>query len=141
MGRQQLIMEYPPKTWVCPGCGKKHSKPHYSLPDQIDYSIRPGETGRILFNRRDKKDQLSEDTFIDNSKPSWGEQIDEEGNQRPIFCPHCGYENDVLMVIRMGELPDLVDRFFMETKFKKIPKTWRKIIGRFLDWYKRRQEQ
>lgn len=140
MGRQQLMM-YPPKgTWICPGCGHKHTKPHYSLPGQIDYTKKPGDPGRILFNRRDKNDYLATDTPIKNDMPSHGDAFDEEGYQKPLYCSHCGYEDDFIVILRIGDLPDLIDRFFAETKFKRIPKTWRSILSRFLDWYRRRQE-
>ena len=138
MGRQELIQEYPPKKWVCPTCGKQHSKPHYSLPDQIDYTKKPGEKGRILFNRRDKNDDLADDTPIDKSFPSRGEQFDEAGFQRPLFCPHDGYEDDWTVLIRMGDLPDLVDRFFEEEDVDP-KKTWRKLLNQFLTWLRRRK--
>ena len=140
MGRQELIQEYPPKNWECPNssCGKKHSKPHYSVPGQIDYTKKPGETGRILFNRRKSQDDsLSLDTPINKSKPMKGEQITEDGIQRPLYCPHCGYEDEIEVVIRMGELPDLVDRFFKEESVDP-KKTWRKLLSQFLGWYRKR---
>ena len=138
MGRQELIQEYPPKNWVCPSCGKKHSKPHYSVPDQLDYTKKAEESGRILFNRRDKNDQLATDTPIEHSKPMNGEQFDEDGFQRPLFCPHCGYEDEWTVVIRMGDLPDLVDRFFKEEDVDP-KKTWRKLLNQFLGWIRKRE--
>ena len=104
---------------------------------QIDYSKKPGEKGRILFNRRGKDDQLTNDTPMDSSKPEKGEQLDEIGTQRPLFCPHCGYEDEIEVVIRMGELPDLVDRFFKEESVDP-KKTWRKLLSQFLGWYRKR---
>ncbi len=140
MGRQELIQEYPPTSWVCPRCGHKHTKAHYSLPGQLDYTIEPDKPGRILFNRRKKDtDSLSDDTPIDNSKPSRGEQFDDDGFQRPIFCPHCGYEDDWTMVIRTAELPGLIDRFFLESDIDP-PETWKKILGKFIDWMKKRTQ-
>jgi len=138
VGRQQLIQTYPPDSWVCPGCGKEHSKPHYALPDQIDHTKRPGEKGRILFNRRNKDDRLATDTPIDKSKPMKGEPLDEDGHPRPIACPHCCFEADVIVLVRAGELPDLVDRFLEEEGIESR-KSFRELLGDFLGWLKRRQ--
>lgn len=139
MGRQELILTYPPEAWICPNpeCNHKHSKAHYSLPGQIDYSKKPGEKGRILFNRRNKEDQLATDTPIDYSLPDRGEPFDEEGCPRPLFCPHCGYEDDVVIVIRTGELPNIIERFFKQANYKRIPETWRKVLSEFHGWLKR----
>lgn len=139
MGKQGLIQEYPPKNWVCPICGHEHTKPHYSLPGQIDYTVKPDNEGRILFNRRNKNDQLATDTPIDDSKPSKGEQFDDEGFQRPLFCPHCGYEDDWTVIIRTADLPSLIDRFFIENDVDP-KKTWKRILGQFVDWMKRRTQ-
>lgn len=140
MGKQELIQEYPPKDWVCPKCGHKHSKPHYSLPGQIDYTVKPDTPGRILFNRRKKDgDTLSDDTPIDLTKPSKGEQFDEDDFQRPLFCPHCGYEDDWEVLIRTAELPGLIDRFFQENDIDP-KKTWQKLLNEFVAWMKRRTQ-
>ena len=140
MGRQDLIQEYPPKTWVCPECGHKHTKAHYSLPGQIDYTVEPANPGRILFNRRKKDtDSLAGDTPIDKSKASKGEQFDDAGFQRALFCPHCGYEDDWEILIRTAELPGLVERFFLENDVDP-KKSWAKILGKFIDWMKKRTQ-
>ena len=139
MGKQELIQAYPPQSWVCPvsTCGHKHTKPHYSLPGQIDYSVEPDKPGRILFNRRKKDgDSLSDDTPIDHSKPMKGEQFDEAGFQRPLYCSHCGYEDSWEIMIRTAELPGLIDRFFLENNVDP-KKTWAKILGQFIDWMKK----
>ncbi len=125
---------------MCPECGHKHTKPHYSLPGQLDHTIDPAKPGRILFNRRKKNtDSLADDTPIDNTKASKGEQFDEDGFQRALFCPHCGYEDSWEILIRTAELPGLIDRFFLENDIDP-PKTWKKILGQFIDWMKRRTE-
>ena len=96
-----LIQEYPPPNWVCPSCGKKHSKAHYSVPGQIDPDKNPGEPGRVLFNRRKARaNELSLDTPIDHSKPMKGEPLDENGLPRGIYCPHCGYEDKLEVMVK-----------------------------------------
>ena len=133
MGKDEA--SYPPKKgkWGCPGCDKKHSKPHYSVPGQIDYEKKPGEPGRILFNRRKAyNDSLSEDTPIDKSLPMRGEQLDEETYQRPLYCPHCGWEDTFIVIIRNGDLPGLVDRFMKERQ--KGHKTLKEHFNEFLKW-------
>lgn len=138
MGSQRLIQEYPPKSWICPTCGKEHSKAHYSLPGQLDYTKKPNAEGRILFNRRKSRDNsLSDDTPIDKAQPSKGEQLDEEGIQRPLYCPHCGYEDEIEVVVRMGELPGLLDTFFQEEGVDP-KKTWVKLLNQFMTWLKKR---
>ena len=135
----QLIAEYPPKSsWICPSCGKEHSKPHYSVPGQLDYTKKPTEKGRILFNRRTKFDDLSNDTPIDKDKPMKGEQFDGADIQRPLYCPHCGWEDEVLVVLRMGELPDLIDQFFAEVGMDP-KKTWKRLLVEFLSWFRKRE--
>lgn len=138
MGRQRTIQTYPPESWVCPGCGKEHSKPHYSVEGQIDYTKQPGEEGRVLFNRRDKNDQLAADTPIDRSKPMKGESSDAEGNPHAIYCAHCGFEADVIVLVRAGELPDIIDRFLEEEGIEPR-KNLRELLSDFLDWLRRRQ--
>lgn len=138
MGRQQLIREYPPNNWICPGCGRQHSKSHYAVEGQIDYTKKPGEEGRVLFNRRNKDDRLATDTPIDESKPMKGEPLDSEGNPQPIYCAHCGFEADVIVLVRVGELPDMVDRF-LEEEGIEARRTPRELLSDFLDWLKRRQ--
>jgi len=137
LSRQRTIQTYPPESWVCPGCGHEHSKPHYAVKGQIDETKQPSEKGRILFNRRNKHDRLADDTPIDYSKPMKGEPK-ENGIERSIFCPHCGFEADVIVLVRAGELPDLVDRFLEEEGIEPR-KSLRELLGDFLGWLKRRQ--
>jgi len=134
----QLIQTYPPENWICPDCGHEHSKPHYSVPGQIDYTKKPGKSGRILFNRRDKNDELATDTPIDQSKPMKGEPK-EDGIERPLFCPHCGFETDATILIRVGELPSKIDRFFQEEGIDP-KKSWRKLLNDFVNWLKKRED-
>jgi len=137
LDRQRTIQTYPPESWVCPGCGKKHSKPHYSVEDQIDRTKKSGEKGRIRFNRRNKHDQLADDTPIDHSKPMKGEPK-ENGIERSIFCPHCGFEAEIVVLVRAGELPNLVDRFLEEEGIEPR-KSLRELLSDFLNWLKKRK--
>ena len=85
---------YPPKGWECPGCGKKHKAPHYALPDQLDHHKGPSKKGRVIYNRRLKNDGLDYSMKVDSSMPHTGSQFDDDGYQRPIMCPHCGWEDN-----------------------------------------------
>ena len=137
MGRQ-LIQTYPPENWVCPGCGKEHSKPHFAHEGQIDRGKKPGEPGRILFNRRKKDDSLDHSMEV---RDLLDEVLayDEEGNPRDLTCPHCGYTADATILIRVGELPSKVDRFFQEEGIDP-KKSWRKLLNDFVNWLKKRED-
>jgi len=102
---------YPPKSWECPGCGKSHKGPHYSLPGQINYKKKPSDKGRVVFNRRLKDDRLDSGTKIKAGVPNEGDSFDDEGFQRPLFCPHCGWEDEWLVIKRTGKLRSLIDQF------------------------------
>lgn len=101
----------PEGTWTCPGCEHIHKAPHYTHPGQVDYSKRPTEKGRITFNRRQKDDNLDYDTSIKNDLLGEPDPFDEEGYQKPLFCPHCGWEQDWLIIKRTGPLRSLIDQF------------------------------
>lgn len=99
--------EYPPDRWKCPselgGCGKEHSKPHYEWPGQVDRSLTPGTEGRVKFNRIGKNEALDIITpvkkrLLDKQAPGQ----DETGNPKPLFCPHCGYTHEGILLIKMG---------------------------------------
>lgn len=96
---------FPPNRWECPqdmgGCGKTHSKPHFPWPKQIDLSKKPGEVGRIKFNRLDKTDRLAYDTkvikkYVDKEAP----MEDKKGSLQPLFCPHCGFTLDGIVLVK-----------------------------------------
>lgn len=101
----------PTGKWDCPGCGKTHSGPHYSHPGQVDYSISPGNPGRVKFNRRKKDDSLDESCPVDYNYMDEPSEVDEEGYQKPLFCPHCGWEQDWLVINRIGARRGLIDQF------------------------------
>lgn len=139
MGRQQLIQTYPPENWVCPGCGKEHSKPHFAHEGQIDRGKKPGEPGRILFNRRKKDDSIDHSMEVRDGLPDEAPAYDEEGNPRDLTCPHCGYTTDATILIRVGELPSKIDRFFQEEGIDP-KKSWRKLLNDFVNWLKKRED-
>ena len=85
---------YPPKKWKCPGCGKDHKAPHYAHPGQINYDLKPGVVGRVDFNRRSKDDTLDYSREVNPNLPREANRLDSGGYQRPIFCPHCGWEDE-----------------------------------------------
>ncbi len=138
MGRQ-LIQTYPPENWVCPGCGKEHSKPHFAHEGQIDRGKKPGEPGRILFNRRKKDDSLDHSMEVRDGLLDEVPAYDEEGNPRDLTCPHCGYTTDATVLIRVGELPSKIDRFFQEEGIDP-KKSWRKLLNDFVNWLKKRED-
>lgn len=140
MGRQELIMEYPPQDWVCPGCGKSHKKPHYAHEGQIDPEKKPGEAGRVRFNRRKQDDSLDTSMEVREGLPAEAPAMDEDGYPRDLICPHCGYRTEIEILVRTGELPSKVDRFFLEGGYKKIPQTWRKLLSDFFNWLKNRED-
>lgn len=136
MGRQELIMEYPPKDWICPSCGKSHKRPHYAHEGQIDPDKKAGEEGRVRFNRRKKDDSLDRSMEVREGLPAEAPAIDENGNPRSLACPHCGFVAETIVLVRTGELPSLTDRFFTEIDRKEIPASWRRIVDRFFKFLK-----
>lgn len=101
MGRkskQEFV--YPPSSWRCPTCSKEHSKPHYKFPGQIDYSKKPGEEGRVVFNRTDKDGYRKGDTPYKAEYGETGSAVNEHGLPNPIFCSHCGFEDNVTYIVK-----------------------------------------
>jgi len=129
--------DYAVGRWQCPECNKKHSKPHFALAEQIDYGRRPGEKGRVLFNRRQKDDMLDYSNPIRDDVPSNGEPFDEEGFQRPLYCPHCGFEDEWIIIKRIGDLPGLVEQFLEIMNGKGLSET--ELLYQFLGWLKGRK--
>lgn len=109
-----LITEYPPQEWICPECGKEHKGPHWAHEGQIDYDKKPTEIGRVKWNRRKQDDSLDRSMEVKEGYPKTGPKVDEEGNPRALYCPHCGFEAEQIVVVRKGELPDLIDKFLLE---------------------------
>lgn len=86
--------------WKCPKCKKEHSKPHYAYRDQIDYSKKPLEEGRVKFNRAETySDALKGDTEFKANLPPTGDEKTRKGDDRGLFCSHCGFEQEVIVCI------------------------------------------
>ncbi len=96
---------FPPNRWECPksmgGCGKVHNKPHFPWPNQVDLSKKPGDIGRVQFNRSDDGDNLKGDTktikkYIGKQAPMY----DKDGVLQPLFCPHCGWTQEGIVLVK-----------------------------------------
>jgi hypothetical protein len=98
---------FPPKRWVCDpaqdGCGKEHSKPHFEWPGQIDRTKKPGEEGRVVFNRiKDEKVDVHmpvNPDLVDKEAP----MLDEKGHPKPLMCPHCGATQEGIVLIKTAK--------------------------------------
>jgi len=94
-------VEFPPRSWKCPSCGKEHSKPRFPFSDQLDLTKKAGETGRILFNRVGKDDRLKIDTPIkEKFKDKQGSMYNKDGSLNSLFCPHCGFTVDGVVLAK-----------------------------------------
>ncbi len=94
---------YPPRDWLCPSCGKYHTKPHFAFPGQVDKKHRPGVEGRVKFNREGADmscDDDKRDTPIKVMKEATGNQFKQDGNHRQLFCPHCGWLDDIICIVK-----------------------------------------
>ena len=90
--------------WTCPECGHKHSKPHFSFKGQIDKKIKPNMVGRIKdkFNREGKDgENLTCEEYI--KKNGTGDEKDKDGNQKPLFCYHCGWEDLLIYINKVNK--------------------------------------
>ena len=91
------------KDWQCPvpECGKKHSKPHYAFPDQVDLTRKPLESGRVLYGREEGKDTYYCDSGKDGKLiKGTGPDTDIDGRPAGLFCPHCGWIEDMVIIIK-----------------------------------------
>ncbi len=100
------LQVYAEGKWKCPECGHTHSKSHHSLPGQINYKKKADQKGRVVYNRRHKDDTLDKETKIKRDVPSKGDRFDEDGYQRALYCPHCGYEDEFITLKKVGKLPE-----------------------------------
>jgi len=96
---------YPPRDWICVSCKKFHTKPHYAFSGQIDYSKQPKEPGRVKFNREGSQMDCSgndkHDTPYKEMKESTGNSTKKNGGHTPLFCPHCGWEEEIINIIKV----------------------------------------
>lgn len=91
------------KSWLCPEptCAKHHSKPHYAFPDQVDLTKKPMEEGRVLYGREDGKGYPQCDIGKDGKMiKGTGPDIDIDGYPAGLFCPHCGWIEDNLVIVK-----------------------------------------
>jgi len=95
---------YPPRDWTCPECMKFHSKPHFMYEGQIDFSKKCKEEGRVKFNREGSQmscdDPKKYDSPIKVMKESTGNQFGRTGKHRPLFCPHCGWVDTIINIVK-----------------------------------------
>ena len=86
--------------WTCPSCQHKHTKPHFAFPKQVDHKKEAGVVGRIRdkFSREGKDDTGSCDDYI--KKYGTGPVEDQHGKQNPLFCPHCGWLDDLIHITK-----------------------------------------
>ena len=93
---------FPPRDWSCPICNKYHGKPHFAWEDQVNEDISPNTKGRVLFN------------LLSNGKPSYplrsdlldkqAPMYDENDDPKPLFCPHCGYLHQGIIIKRVDRV-------------------------------------
>lgn len=104
---------YPPRDWCCPKCIKYHTKPHYAFPGQIDTTKEPKQEGRVRFGREDDFgdcDTSATDGYIGKipariiklfNKQKTGEQFKGDNIQKPLFCPHCGFLDTIICIVKV----------------------------------------
>lgn len=89
--------------WQCPvsECGKTHSKPHYAFPDQLDMTKKSMQEGRVLYGREEGKGYDQCDAGKDGKMiKGTGPPIDLDGHPAGLFCPHCGWLEDNVIIIK-----------------------------------------
>lgn len=66
------------------------------------------EVGRVKYNREegkgdDKCEMFKGDTDIDKMEEkdnATGPAFDKDGNPSPLFCPHCGWEEELVIIVK-----------------------------------------
>ena len=90
---------------MCTICKKYNTKPHYAFTGQIDYSKQTREPGRVKFNREGSQMDCSGndkyDTAYKEMKEFTGNDTKKNGGQAPLFCPHCGFEEEVINILKV----------------------------------------
>lgn len=85
--------------WECNTCGKQHSKAHYAFDGQIDHMVDPDTEGRILFNRAERYGAgLKGDTEFKYQRDETGPAINKDGVPNGLFCSHCGFEQEIIVI-------------------------------------------
>lgn len=84
--------------YKCPMCDAEHHKPHYAHKGQIDYKKQPLQEGRVKFNRVDSYGGKKYDTSWKDDLPNTGPRRDDNGEPNPLFCPHCGWEEEIIFI-------------------------------------------
>ncbi len=96
---------YPPRDWTCVSCKKYHTKPHYAFTGQVDLSKNPKEPGRVKFNREGSQMDCSGDNKHDTpyieQKQTTGPDTKVNGGHTPLFCPHCGWLEEIINIIKV----------------------------------------
>ena len=103
MSKQETVDSYAwTMNWVCPQCKKTHEKPHFAFPDQVDESKKPSTVGRIKNAfKRENSDTIEKLNCKEYTKDQrTGSVTLSDGKQAPLFCPHCGWIDDLIYVTR-----------------------------------------
>ena len=95
------------KGWECPRCNKYHSKPHYKFPDQLDTEKKESEPGKVKYGWEKKggydsaPEMTRPELTCDSKKMETGPEFDKKGIPNGMFCPHCGWEQKVEVIIKV----------------------------------------
>lgn len=110
-------------NWKCPGCGHKHTKPHFAFENQIDKSKGINVIGRIKdkFSREGKDgENVTCEEFV-NKHGTGPSQDDKTGHVSPLFCPHCGWEDELIYIDKYYHY-ESPRKFFKDKKTKEKEK-------------------
>jgi hypothetical protein len=88
--QQVPYTEYPPSGgWTCQNCGKYHANAHWKDSRQLS-----GQSKWDNWESRDSGACLPSDAKY---------EFDEDGMPRPLFCPHCGHEDQPVFMFAVGK--------------------------------------
>ncbi len=94
-------------SWTCPRCSKTHSKPHYAFPDQLDTEKDVSQPGKVKYGWEKKcySDSAPEmdrpELTCESKKMETGPEFDKKGIPSPLFCPHCGWQQEVVVLVKV----------------------------------------
>lgn len=100
MGKSNQTLYPPSGTWRCPVCSHDHSKPHYAFEGQIDFKKKPLAEGRVKFDREDYCGTEKGDTEHKRGVNSTGPAFGDQDLPNPLFCPHCGWQDKLIFIIK-----------------------------------------